>query len=76
MKFVGIVCLSVMCVRAGADTLVAQETISYGTSSGRVVAALQVLRADLQVGVFSMAFVQISISSGVIVPTGTSRAST
>ena len=36
MKFVGIVFLSVMCVCAMADRLAAQETINYGTISGRV----------------------------------------
>ena len=36
MKFVGAVFLSVMCMCAAADTLSAQETINYGTISGRV----------------------------------------
>ena len=36
MKFVGLVFLSVMCVCISAGTLSAQETISYGTISGRV----------------------------------------
>ena len=36
MKFVGIAFLSVLCVSAMADTLSAQETINYGTISGRV----------------------------------------
>src|SRR5688572_9215658 len=37
MKFVGLVFLSVMCLCMSAGTLSAQETISYGTISGRVV---------------------------------------
>ena len=36
MKFVGLVFLSVMCLCMSAGTLSAQETISYGTISGRV----------------------------------------
>ena len=36
MKFMGVVFLSVMCLCAAADTLSAQETINYGTISGRV----------------------------------------
>ena len=36
MKFVGLVVLSAMCVCAAAQTLSAQETISYGTISGQV----------------------------------------
>jgi protocatechuate 3,4-dioxygenase beta subunit len=36
MKFVGVILLSLMCVCATADTLAAQETINYGTISGRV----------------------------------------
>jgi hypothetical protein len=37
MKFVGLVFLSVVCFSMSAITLSAQETISYGTISGRVV---------------------------------------
>ena len=37
MKFVGSVFLSVMCVCLTADRLAAQETINYGTISGRVI---------------------------------------
>src|SRR5687767_8800783 len=36
MKFVGSVFLSVMCLCLTADHLAAQETINYGTISGRV----------------------------------------
>ena len=36
MKFVGLVFLCAMCVCTTADTLLAQETISYGTISGQV----------------------------------------
>ena len=36
MKRMGAVFLSVMCICAAADTLSAQETINYGTISGRV----------------------------------------
>ncbi len=36
MKFVGSVLLSIMCVCLTADQLAAQETINYGTISGRV----------------------------------------
>ena len=36
MKPMGAVFLSVMCICAAADTLSAQETINYGTISGRV----------------------------------------